>query len=63
MSSGSRSQRFVGLALAAALGVTALLSSVGNVGLAQEEAQTGTAESLAQENWTWPVEWIVDEEK
>ena len=64
MSIRSRSQRIGGLALAAALGAATLLGSVGTVGFAQEATpQVGSAEDLATENWTWPVEWVVDEEK
>jgi hypothetical protein len=64
MSRRSHLQRFGGLALAAALGCAMLLGSVGTVGFAQEATpQVGSAEDLAAENWTWPVEWVVDEEK
>ena len=64
MSIRSRSQRIGGLALAAVLVTATLLGSVGSVGFAQEATpQVGSAENLASENWTWPVEWVVDEEK
>src|SRR5215204_4262244 len=64
MSIRSRSQRIGGLALATVLGAGTLLGSVGSISFAQESTpQTGSAENLAAENWTWPVEWVVDEEK
>ena len=64
MSIRSRSHGICGLALAAAFGAATLLGSAGSVGLAQEATpQVGSAEDLASENWTWPVEWVVDEEK
>src|SRR4051794_36054693 len=64
MSNRSRRQLIGALALAAALGAGTLLGSAGSVSFAQEATpQTGSAEDLASENWTWPVEWVVDEEK
>jgi len=49
------------LALAAAL---IGLTMFGSIGRAQEATpQVGSAEDLASENWTWPVEWVVDGEK
>ena len=64
MSKRSRSQRIGGLALATALGAATLLGSAGSIGLAQEATpQVGSAEDLASPNWTWPVQWVVNDEK
>jgi protein TorT len=64
MSIRSRLQRIGGLALAGVLGTAILMGSAGSVGFAQEATpQTATAEDLAAEDWTWPVEWVVDEQK
>jgi hypothetical protein len=64
MSKRSRSQRIGGLALATALGAVTLLGSAGSTGLAQEATpQVGSAEDLASPNWTWPVQWVVNDEK
>ena len=64
MSQRTRSQRWGGLALAAMLGASAVLAAAGNASLAQDATpMAGTAEDLAQENWTWPVEYVVDGEK
>jgi protein TorT len=64
MSARSRSQRLAGLALAAALGAAAMLGGMRGTGLAQEATpQVGTASDLSQENWTWPVEWVVNDQK
>src|SRR5689334_8205171 len=64
MSARSRSQRFAGLALAAALGAAAMLGGMRGTGLAQEATpQVGTAADLSGENWTWPVEWVVNDQK
>ena len=64
MSAQSRSQRWAGLGLAMALGVAAMFGSMRGTGLAQEATpQVGTASDLAAENWTWPVEWVVNDQK
>ena len=63
MSMRSRSKRIGGLVLAAVLGGATLLAGAGTAGFAQEATpQVGSAEALASENWTWPVEWVVDEQ-
>lgn len=64
MSIRSRTQRIAALALATVLGASTVLGAASNVSLAQDATPiVGTAESLASENWTWPVEWVVDGEK
>jgi periplasmic protein TorT len=50
------------LALSVAAGAFAGLAPV-RAQEATPAAMTATAEDLAQENWTWPVEWVVDGEK
>ena len=64
MSLHTRSQRWGSLALATLLGAGVMIAAAGNVGLAQDATpMAGTAEDLANENWTWPVQYVVDGEK
>lgn len=58
----SRSKILGAAALAATLGVSAL-AGIAAPAFAQDAtpaAMSATAEDLAAENWTWPVEWVVD---
>jgi protein TorT len=53
--------------VAAALGAATLLGGAGSISYAQDATPAalphGTAADLEGENWTWPVEWVVDGEK
>ncbi|MBL8129003.1 MAG: TMAO reductase system periplasmic protein TorT [Thermomicrobiales bacterium] len=64
MSLHTRTQRWGSLALATLLGASVMVAAAGNVGLAQDATpMAGSADDLASENWTWPVQYVVDGEK
>ena len=64
MSTRSRSQRMGGLALAAALGGATLLGSAGTVASPRRPRhRSAPLQTWPHENWTWPVQWVVNDEK